>query len=212
MSDGLSAAQRMRLRGLLAAHCAANDVEAGHLEVIGRFVAAYGDPFDSQLSAGHLTGSAFVIDSDWRVLLTHHRKLDLWLQLGGHADSERDASQVAMREAREESGLTDLTFHPALIDEVEGPRLLDVDVHRIPARVNSPEHFHHDLRFLLVAERPEDAVRSEAESLDLEWVSLEECRRRCDAGICRVVDKIQALRSNSGSLMPTGEGDRCALN
>ena len=43
-----------------------------------------------------------------RVLLTHHRKLDRWLQLGGHADGDRDLARVALKEAEEESGLAGL--------------------------------------------------------------------------------------------------------
>ncbi|MHC4830783.1 MAG: NUDIX hydrolase, partial [Planctomycetota bacterium] len=123
---------------------------------------------------GHLTGSAFVLDANHRVLLTHHRKLRRWLQLGGHGEGEWDPAAIARREGTEESGLTALRFHPAC--EV-GPgairRPFDIDVHPIPARGDEPEHLHLDVRYLLITEDTA-STRCEEESLDLRWFTLEE--------------------------------------
>src|SRR6478672_9033967 len=67
------------------------------------------DPFVRERLAGHFTASAWLVSDDGtRVLLTHHRKLDRWLQLGGHADGDRDLGRAALREAMEESGLRGL--------------------------------------------------------------------------------------------------------
>ena len=111
------------------------------------FVARHPDPFDRRIGEGHLTGSAFVLAADGaRVLLLHHRKLDRWLQPGGHADpGEASGEAVALREVREETGLDDIHLHPT------APRPLDVDVHEIPARPGEPAHAHLDLRYLVVA-------------------------------------------------------------
>src|ERR1017187_5220435 len=74
-----------------------------------RFVEEHADCFSRKQLSGHLTGSAWIVDAGrTRTLLTHHRKLDKWLQLGGHADGDPDLRAVALREAREESGLTKL--------------------------------------------------------------------------------------------------------
>jgi len=73
------------------------------------------------------------------------------------------------------------------------PRLLDVDVHRIPARGDEPAHDHHDLRFLLVTRRP-DAIRADPrETKALEWLDLDAARRRGDPGLRRALDKIASL-------------------
>ncbi|MBL8897010.1 MAG: NUDIX domain-containing protein [Planctomycetes bacterium] len=157
------------------------------------FAAEHVDPFDRRLEVGHFTGAAFVIDGRGRLLLTHHRKLGLWLQLGGHAESERRGEAVALREAHEESGLARLEFHPALRDERGAPRLLDLDIHAIPARRDEPAHEHWDLRYLLLAEEPEKIVLDPAESRALAWVAYEEAERRCDGGILRALAKIRAL-------------------
>lgn len=110
--------------------------------------------------AGHFTGSAWLVSADGRrVLLTHHRKLGRWLQLGGHADGDSDLARVALREAEEESGLT------GLVVEAD---VFDLDRHAIPARGAEPEHWHYDVRFVVRATGSEDFVVGE-ESHDLAW-------------------------------------------
>lgn len=115
---------------------------------------------------GHITASAWIVSRESRaVLLTHHRKLDRWLQLGGHTDGESDALRAAIREAKEESGIADLLPLPAGGE----PRILDLDVHEIPARKDEPAHQHHDIRFLLEASEHAPLARQEAESKALRW-------------------------------------------
>lgn len=130
-----------------------------------RFVRTHADCFERSCVPGHVTGSAWVVSEDGgRFLLTHHRKLGRWLQLGGHSDGDPDTAQVALREAREESGIAALTL--ATIDGVVQP--LDLDAHEIPARADEPSHIHYDVRFLVVA--PLNAVTTVSEeSLALRW-------------------------------------------
>ncbi|WP_045737980.1 NUDIX hydrolase [Xanthomonas sp. MUS 060] len=119
------------------------------------------DPFVRARLAGHFTGSAWLVSADGaRTLLTHHRKLRRWLQLGGHADGERDLAQVALREAQEESGLPGLF----LLDGA----IFDLDRHWIPARDEAPGHWHYDARYVVCAGADEAFVVS-AESLALAW-------------------------------------------
>lgn len=178
------------LARLLAAHEPADDRERAHLDHVLGFCARWPDPFDRGIEEGHLTGSAFVRDPSGRILLTHHRRLDIWVQLGGHAEDERAAHEVAMREAREESGLSDLSFDESLMFADGTPRLLDVDVHRIPARKGEPEHDHLDLRFLLRTSSPESIVANPSETKALEWVSVEEALRRGDPGMRRALMRL----------------------
>lgn len=118
------------------------------------------DPFVRSRLAGHFTGSAWLVSADGRrVLLTHHRKLGRWLQLGGHADGERDLSLVALREAEEESGLAGLVVEPAIFD---------IDRHWIPERGAEPGHWHYDVRHVVRATCSEAFTVGE-ESLDLAW-------------------------------------------
>lgn len=122
--------------------------------------------FERDCFPGHITASAWIVSRESRkVLLTHHRKLDRWLQLGGHTDGESDVLASALREAREESGIAELVPIPGGGE----PRILDVDVHEIPARASEPAHQHHDVRFLLEASEHAPLARQRAESKALRW-------------------------------------------
>lgn len=119
------------------------------------------NPFLRERLAGHFTGSAWLVSADGqRVLLTHHRKLGRWLQLGGHADGDRDLARVALKEAEEESGLTGLVL--------EEGTLFDIDKHWIPERRDVPGHWHYDARYVVRALGSEQFAISE-ESLALAW-------------------------------------------
>ena len=139
------------------------------VERLRGFVEAHADCFERSLQIGHITGSAWVVDRQRaHALLTHHRKLNKWLQLGGHADGDPDILRVALREAREESSLD--AIRP--ISE----NIFDVDIHVIPARGVEPEHLHYDVRFLLEADRSAPLTVSE-ESRSLAWMPLDEIIR-----------------------------------
>jgi 8-oxo-dGTP pyrophosphatase MutT (NUDIX family) len=136
-------------------------------QIVSRFVeflSANPDCFERSLQTGHVTGSAWLVDaSGLHVLLTHHKKLGMWIQLGGHADGDGDILRVALREAREESGLVSI--------EPVSPKIFDIDVHQIPARPNEPEHLHWDVRYALRATGEEECTPSE-ESHELRWVEI----------------------------------------
>ncbi len=109
---------------------------------------------------GHLTASALVIDeSRGKALLTYHKKLDRWLQLGGHCDGDANLPGAALREAWEESGIEGLVIDPAPVD---------LDIHLIPARTNEPAHLHLDTRFFVYAPAGARETLS-AESHSLGW-------------------------------------------
>ncbi|MDO8543430.1 MAG: NUDIX hydrolase [Opitutaceae bacterium] len=129
------------------------------------FVEAHADCLLRSCVLGHLTGSAWIVNTARsRTLLTHHLKLEKWLQLGGHADSDPDLLAVARKEAKEESGLTRL--RPVSVE------VFDVDRHLIPARQADPAHYHYDLRFMFEADESAPLVVSN-ESKALAWVKLE---------------------------------------
>jgi 8-oxo-dGTP pyrophosphatase MutT (NUDIX family) len=180
-------AARQALLDALEAHEPADEAERNDVAAVAALVAASPRCFDRTLyDPGHLTGSAFVLDArSGRVLLHHHRRLDRWLQLGGHDDGEHDPLATALREAREESGLTDLA--PLT------PRILDVDVHEIPAHGDEPRHLHLDLRYALVTATPNEIVQA-PESRELAWLPLDEAARRmAEPGADRALARLAAL-------------------
>ena len=155
---------RRGLKALLAAYRRQWPEESDTVARFVAFVDAHPDCFHRSCRTGHITGSAWVVDAGGnRVLLTHHRKLGRWLQPGGHCDGDPDTLAVALREAREESGL-----EVRALDE----SIFDVDVHPIPAHEDEPTHHHFDVRFLVRAE--DDRYRVSEESRALAWVPAEE--------------------------------------
>lgn len=130
------------------------------------FVNSHDDCFERTLSVGHVTGSAWIVDvSGAKTLLVHHRKLNKWVQPGGHCDGNSDVLSVALQEAQEETGLRGLR----LVDDA----IFDLDIHLIPARGADLAHFHYDVRYAFQA-RHDQAPAVSRESLALAWVHLEQ--------------------------------------
>jgi len=138
---------------------------------------------------GHLTASALVLDAEGRRgLFTHHKKLGLWLQLGGHCDGETNLVRAALLEAIEESGITGLAIDPDPID---------VDIHSIPAHKSDPEHLHLDTRFLVWAPPGAVEVCSE-ESIELRWIELERLDQLdTDDSVCRLARLVSSRSQGS---------------
>ncbi len=131
------------------------------------FIRTTPDCFQRSHTAGHITGSAWLLSPQGgQALLTLHRKLGRWLQPGGHADGDSDTLRVALREAEEESGIAGI--YPL---ERE---IFDVDVHEIPARpaANDPAHLHYDIRYLLQAPKMGYSLSDESDALA--WFRPEE--------------------------------------
>ncbi|MFD2256383.1 NUDIX hydrolase [Luteolibacter algae] len=159
-------------------------------DVIDRFVSFIENEtrcFERSLGIGHITGSAWVVNEDGsKVLLTHHKKLNRWLQLGGHADGMTDVLAVAIKEAEEESGLAGFSK--------VGAGIFDIDIHPIPARKNEPEHLHYDVRYVL---RPTGSLKFivSEESHDLSWVDID-CviNHTTEESMMRMVQKWRNMR------------------
>ena len=162
-----------------------------------QFVRANADCFERTCVPGHVTGSAWILSPDRRfVLLAHHAKLDRWLQCGGHSDGDPDTAAVALREAREESGMERFDFAQR---DGGGPLVFDVDVHVFPARGADPAHLHHDVRFLLIA-APDQVPRVSSESNALRWFSVaDDHEELAHESLARLVRKSRAWLESVGN-------------
>ncbi|WP_322870832.1 NUDIX hydrolase [Streptomyces goshikiensis] len=141
-------------------------------------LAAHPDGVYKPCQAGHVTGSALVIDpAGRRVLLTLHKKLGIWLQMGGHCEpGDSTLAGAALREAVEESGIASgLSLLPG------GP--VRLDRHPIPA----PCNWHLDVQYAALA--PADAVAEiSEESLDLRWFPYETVAAVADTSVVRLLE------------------------
>lgn len=157
-------------------------VSARHRDTVLDFFLDHPDAAERTCAAGHLTGSALVVDATGaRTLLMLHRKLGRWFQPGGHADGDANLAAVARREAAEETGIAGLRVAlPAI----------DVDVHRVEPP-GGAAHLHLDVRFLVVAP-PGALEQANHESLALRWVTeadLDSLEPPVDASTRRLVGR-----------------------
>ncbi|MEV6211512.1 NUDIX domain-containing protein [Kitasatospora sp. NPDC051914] len=159
----------LTLSALLAGHRPRTAEEAADLARLAPLTAA-DDPYARELPL-HVTASALIVHpAERRVLLRWHARMQDWLQVGGHGDpGEEFPAAVALRDAREETGLPDLAFWPA-------EELLHVVVLPVPASAHESAHEHADLRFVLATGTP-DAARPEHPDARLRWLPLDEAAR-----------------------------------
>lgn len=129
------------------------------------FVQKYEDCFERHLQVGHITASAFIFDiENNKILLLHHKKLNKWLQPGGHCDGDKDTLSVAIKEVFEETGL---------VIKNQAQPIFDLDIHMIPENKGIPEHEHFDVRYLLFADSKIPLIQNH-ETNQLKWVDLSE--------------------------------------
>lgn len=152
---------RNYLLNLLHNYRCNTEEESAKLKNFISFVEKSPDCFHRSNLEGHITASALLFSPDKKsVLLTHHKKIGQWLQLGGHADGMIDPFEVALKEAKEESGINEIY--------AESKTIFDFDIHFIEKHKNDPAHYHYDLRYIMHS-RSFDFIVSE-ESNTLEWV------------------------------------------
>lgn len=193
---GLSQSELNEARAQLAAalreHDSADAEEAADVAAIVEWVEAHADALRRSCLGGHVTGSAYVSHPDGSgLLLIYHRKLQRWLQPGGHmADDERSPAETALREAAEETGL------PSLRLVSESP--LDVDAHTIPGRKSEPEHTHFDVRYHLTTDEPDALAACEDETEGARWFTWAELAAapagQFDPAFLRAAGKVRAIR------------------
>lgn len=183
-SDGLRAS-------LLAELESYQPDDAEELTFRSRFIALVEDfknAASRTLLHAHLTGSSWIVNKDLsHALMTHHAKLDKWLQLGGHADGDFNIKNVALREAKEESGLNSV--------KIFQPTIFDIDIHEIPARGNEPAHEHFDIRYLILADNTESIVKNH-ESKAISWIPLDQLNELTDnnRSIIRMLEKTLTIK------------------
>jgi 8-oxo-dGTP pyrophosphatase MutT (NUDIX family) len=180
--------KRMRydLFDLVVNYTPYNATEESHKNHLLSFLEQNHNFFDQNNSVGHVTASAWILSEDFNsTLLTFHKKLDKWLQLGGHIEnSDRNVKEAALREAIEESGISDFYFFQ------DG--IFDIDVHKIPARKDKLSHYHFDIRFLLITKSKKFTISEE--SLNLDWINIMELDDiLVDDSIIRMAKKTKIL-------------------
>ena len=181
---------RQPLLDQLAAYQAAHPTESETVAQFIGFVRSQPECFERTLAIGHITGSAWIVKPDGsEVLLTHHRKLDRWLQLGGHADGDWFLLRSALRECTEETGLKELY----LLERAWGSPLLPFFVQHFQLKPfgSTPAHEHYDAVFAFQALKNE-VIYDASESDGIRWVSAASLQQQVDRQ-CGMNDGISLL-------------------
>lgn len=176
-----------RLLDQLRGYAADDAAEAEHRRAMLELLQSADDAFSrAHFVPGHFTASCYIVDADGRLLLHHHKRLDRWLQMGGHVEADESPDLAALREGREESGLRDLEH---VIDGI-----FDLDIHPIPAAKGEPDHAHFDIRYLAHTASPQTAVLDATESNTLGWFTLDRAAELMPGPeSARVLRKIERL-------------------
>ena len=188
----------MELLQILERYAPFNEQEARDRAVLMGLLRTGQDLWTRENEAAHLTASAWVVNGDReRVLMAHHNIYDSWSWLGGHADAESDLLAVALREAREESGIR--SARP-VSEDIYSLEALTVDGHeKRGAYVSS--HLHLNVTYLLEADEGEALTVKPDENSGVRWFTLEESETApSEAWFCaRVYHKLNCkLRAMAG--------------
>ncbi|AFM04636.1 NTP pyrophosphohydrolase [Bernardetia litoralis DSM 6794] len=144
---------------------------------------------------GQLTGSAWIVNRErTKVLLIHHKKLEKWLQIGGHIENtDQTIEETILREVKEESGIKNLNLLSSSI--------YDIDIHTIPQKKEIAEHLHFDIRLIIEADENETLIPQNEEILNIKWYSINEVQNLAKSTLSinqsmkRMTDKMAKFKS-----------------
>lgn len=186
----------MEISEQLATYLPFNEQEAADRSVMLTALARYRDGFERANLVLHWTGSAWITNRTRdKVLMVYHNIYDSWSWTGGHADGESRLDLVALREAKEETGLQSIR---PLSDELFSIETLTVNSHRKNG-IYVPSHLHLNATYLLEADEDEPLHGKADENSAVKWFPLDEAVEACSEPWMRPIyqklnDKLRAFR------------------
>lgn len=150
------------------------------------FMAEADNLFGRDSQGGHITCGAWILDPSLsKVILVRHRRLDRWIQPGGHIEIGETPFAGALREAEEETGIEDLVPWKN--------KLFNLSVHLFPQGKDGPAHFHYDFRYLFIA-TGSSRIQATDETDGVVWVPLSRIADYTDeATILEMAEKTKRL-------------------
>ena len=123
----------------------------------------------------HITASAWIVNADRsKALMAYHNIYDSWAWLGGHADGETDLLKVAEREAKEESGITDIK---PVSKDILSLEIVPVSGHEKRGKY-VPSHLHLNVTYLFEAPEHQELFIKPDENSGVMWIPLDEIKNK----------------------------------
>lgn len=164
-------------------------------QVILDFIKNNSDVLTRSNKIAHLTGSAMIFNHDFtRTLMIHHNIYQSWGWTGGHADGQEDLLKVAVKEAKEETGLQRLTV---LSEQIISLDILPVFAHYKNGEYVSP-HLHFSLCYALQADEGDQVFIKPDENSGVSWICLDEIKNYVNEKHMlpvynKIIDKVKKL-------------------
>ncbi len=166
---------RQELMETIKAYQPFNEQEKMDKALILNWIKTQENAFSRDNTVAHMTASAWVVNKDRsKVLMVYHNIYNSWSWLGGHADGETDLLAVAIREVKEEAGISNVR---PVSEEIFSLESLTVDGHvKRGSYVSS--HLHLNVTYLLEADSEEHVSVKEDENSGVAWFTLEEALKK----------------------------------
>lgn len=156
---------------LITKYAPFNEQEQKDKEMILHCIDIFDDILTRENKIAHITSSAFIVNKNKdKVLMIHHNIYNSWSWTGGHADGDKDLLSVAIREAKEETGVKNVNSPTSEIFSLD---ILPVLGHTKRGEYVSA-HLHLSIAYLVEACEDELLIVKEDENSGVKWVPIDE--------------------------------------
>ena len=148
-----------------------NEQEEVERKMMLEYINKFNDVLTRKNQFGHFTSSAFVLNKErTKILMIYHKIYNSWAWTGGHSDGDSDLLYVAMKEAKEETGIKNIT---PILDEIYSLEIINVNGHEKRGKYVG-SHIHLNVTYLLEADENEKLHIKEDENSGVKWVPIED--------------------------------------
>ena len=148
-----------------------NEQEEVERKMMLNYIRDFDDVLTRQNQYGHFTSSAFVLNKErTKILMIYHKIYNSWAWVGGHSDGDSDLLYVAMKEAKEETGIKNVK---PISKDIYSLEIINVNGHEKRGKYVG-SHIHLNLTYLLEADENEEIRIKEDENSGVKWVPIKE--------------------------------------